>query len=406
MEWEKLAKSRLPEANFWYVAGSASLTRTNGANVDAFSRYRLKPKMLVNTTRRNTSIELFGKRYPSPLLIAPVGVQGIIHKDGEEATARAASDLKIPFIMSTAASRTIEQVAAAQGKGGDRWFQLYWPRPQDEAITVSMLNRARDSGYTALVVTVDTFSLGWRPSDLDTPYLPFIYGEGCQCGFSDPVFEKRYQERLAEEAQMPLRDRLGQTWEALSRPGSIWGALKLAWYSKTIKKSQAWLEVLNSATYREWDHLKILKEHWKGPILIKGLQTVEDAHKAIDFGMDGIIISNHGGRQVDGAIASLDALASIAADEKVKQSGLTLLFDSGVRSGSDILKALALGAKAVLIGRPYVYGLAIAGEDGVKHVLRCLLADMDNTLGLIGKTDIKDLSRQDLEVQTQGLAKL
>jgi isopentenyl diphosphate isomerase/L-lactate dehydrogenase-like FMN-dependent dehydrogenase len=158
------------------------------------------------------------------------------------------------------------------------------------------------------------------------------------------------------------------------------------------------MEILNSATYREWQHLEVIKNLWEGPIVLKGIQTLSDAHKAIEYGIDGIIISNHGGRQLDGAIASLDALAEISADAKVKNSGLTLLFDSGIRTGSDVLKALALGAKAVLIGRPYMYGLAIAGQKGVEHVLRCLLADTDNMLGNLGKRSIQELGRGDLQI--------
>jgi isopentenyl diphosphate isomerase/L-lactate dehydrogenase-like FMN-dependent dehydrogenase len=165
-----------------------------------------------------------------------------------------------------------------------------------------------------------------------------------------------------------------------------------------MKKAQAWLGILNSGTYREWGHLEILKKHWDGPIVLKGIQTVEDARRAVEYGMDGIVVSNHGGRQLDGAIASLDALAEIAGDEEVKRSGLTILFDSGIRTGSDVLKAIALGAKAVLLGRPVMYGLAISGEEGVKHVLRCIAADLDNMLGNMGKRSLGELSRDDLRI--------
>ena len=184
----------------------------------------------------------------------------------------------------------------------------------------------------------------------------------------------------------------------LLRPGSIYGAAKVLWNVKTLQRSRDWLAILNSGTYRKWEHLEVLKKLWDGPIVLKGIQTVEDAHRAIDYGMDGIVVSNHGGRQLDGAIASLDALEEIAADRRVKDSGLTLLFDSGIRTGSDVLKALALGAKAVLLGRPYIYGLAMGGQKGVEHVLRCVLADTDNMLGNLGKTGIEHLSRHDLQI--------
>ncbi len=301
------------------------------------------------------------------------------------------------MIVSSAATRTIEQVAEANGNG-DRWYQLYWPRPQWEDVTVSLLNRAKANGYKVLVVTLDTFNLAWRPTDLDTAYLPFIWGDGCQIGLSDPVFNKRYEE-IQKNDTRSQGEKLAELWAIMRRPGSVYGAAKVLANVSLLPKSRAWLDVLNSGTYREWQHLEILKQLWDGPIVLKGIQTVDDAHQAIEYGMDGIIVSNHGGRQCDGAIASLDALAEIAADEKVKRSNLTLIFDSGIRTGSDVLKALALGAKAVCIGRPYMYGLAIRGQQGVEHVLRCLLADTDNMLGNMGKKSIKDLNRHDLQIR-------
>lgn len=356
--------------------------------------------MLVNATRRDFGVELFGVNYQSPILVAPIGVQGILHAEGEEATARACKQLGVPMILSTAATRTIEEVATANGDG-DRWFQLYWPRPAFEDITASLLNRAKENGYKVLVVTLDTFNLGWRPNDLDESYLPFIYGQGCQVGFSDPVFQKHFAEKEAADTRGAI-EKLQEVRELLAKPGTVSGAMKLLSNASTLKKSKAWLDVMNSGTYREWEDLKVLKKLWDGPIVLKGIQTVEDAHRAIEHGMDGIIVSNHGGRQLDGAIASLDALAEIGADEQVKRSGLTLLFDSGIRTGSDVLKALALGAKAVLVGRPYAYGLAIGGQQGVEHVLKCLLAETDLMLSNLGKTSIKDVSRKDLQVIPTG----
>lgn len=411
-EWEKAARSKIPEPNFLYVFGSASTGRTYKSNLDAFDRYRLRPRMLVNATRRDVITTLFGRKYDSPVLVAPIGVQSILHDDGEEATARACRDLNVPMILSTAATRTIEQVASANGSG-PRWYQLYWPRPQFDEITISLLNRAQDNGFEVLVVTLDTFTLAWRPQDLDNAYLPFIWGQGCEIGLSDPVFNRMYNEQQANDTRT-LGQKLTEAREILSRPGSLPTALKIAANVAKIKKSQAWLDVINSGAHREWKHLGILKKHWKGPIVLKGIQTVEDAQKAARYGIDGIVVSNHGGilaffftksaankftgRQLDGAIASLDALAEIAADATVKGSGMTLLFDSGIRTGSDILKALALGANAVLVGRPYAYGLAMGGEEGVKHVLRCLLADMDNMLANLGKTSLAELSPDDLRI--------
>lgn len=398
-KWEALARSKVPAENFGYVYGSASSEKTHLANLAAFDRYRLRPRMLVNATRRDMEVDLFGTTYKSPLLAAPVGVQNIMHRDGEEATAKACSRLGVPMILSSAATRTIEQIADANGDG-DRWYQLYWPKPQWEDVTVSLLNRAKANGYKVLVVTLDTFSLAWRPTDLDTSYLPFIWGDGCQITTSDPVFNRRYEEMQKMDTRS-AGERLAELWNMLQRPGSIYGAARVLANVRVLQKSRVALDVLNSGTYREWQHLEILKKAWDGPIVLKGIQTVEDAHRAIDYGIDGIIVSNHGGRQCDGAIASLDALAEIAGDGRVQKSNLTLIYDSGIRTGSDVLKALALGAKAVCIGRPYMYGLAIGGEQGVEHVLRCLLADTDNTLGNMGKKSIKDLSRHDLQIHSE-----
>jgi lactate 2-monooxygenase len=326
-----------------------------------------------------------------------------VHPDAEEATARACAAVKVPMILSTAATRSIEQVATANGDG-DRWYQLYWPKPQADEFTASLLSRAKASGFKVLVVTLDTFMIGWRPSDLDESYLPFVYGQGCQVGFSDPVFNRMYEEEQAKDTRS-VSEKVSEIWQILKRPGSVGGAMKVLTHASVMKKAAFYISLVASGHYRDWNDLQSLRKHWDGPIVLKGIQTVEDAHRAIEHGMDGIIVSNHGGRQLDGATSSLDALAEIGADEKVKNSNLTLLFDSGIRTGSDVLKALALGAKAVLIGRPYVYGLAMGGEEGVKHVLNCLLADTDSSLANLGKKTVEEIGRGDLRV-LQGLAKL
>ncbi|KAJ9658322.1 hypothetical protein H2198_003752 [Neophaeococcomyces mojaviensis] len=398
--WPDLARSAVPAPNFAYVHDSAGIGSTCAANVSAFNNYRLKPRMLVNASVRDVSIELFGKRYASPLLVAPVGVQEIMHRDGEIATARACRNLKVPMILSTAATRSIEQVAEANAEG-PRWYQLYWPKREYEDVTASLLSRAKKNGYDVLVVTLDTFTIGWRPKDLDTAYLPFLWGQGCQIGFSDPVFMKRFEEAMAKD-ERGFGEKMGQVRDMLTRSGTPWGALKVLTSLKTMQKSMMWLDAMNSGTYREWQDLKVLRKMWgSGPIVLKGIQTVEDAHKAIEHGVDGIIVSNHGGRQLDGAIASLDALRDICGDETVRRSGITILFDSGIRTGTDVLKAMCLGAKGVLIARPYMYGLAMGGEKGVEHVLRCLLAELDNGLGQMGKKDVRDLNRGDIEIKSQ-----
>ena len=399
-EWEAQARNVMPLPNFLYIFGAASQETTHAANMSALQRYRLRPWMLVQATRRDMSVELFGCRYRSPLLAAPIGVQEIAHPDGEEATARACASTKVPMILSTAATRSIEQVAKANGDDGNRWFQLYWPKPQAEELTASLLSRAKANGYRVLVVTLDTFMIGYRPNDLDESYLPFVWGQGCQVLFSDPVFNRMFEKMQAEDTRT-TSEKLSEIWQILKRPGSITGLAKVMANARTMKKAMFWTEVVASGRYREWTDLQILRKYWDGPIVLKGIQTVEDAQRAIDYGMDGIVVSNHGGRQLDGAIASIDALAEIGADSRVKESGLTVLFDSGIRTGSDVLKAIALGAKAVLIGRPYIYGLAIGGESGVKHVLNCILADTDNSLANLGKKSLSELSRDDLRLIQQ-----
>ncbi|RMZ74356.1 lactate 2-monooxygenase [Pyrenophora seminiperda CCB06] len=399
-QWEAAARAAVPLPNFLYVNGSASSESTYTANISAFSRYRLRPWMLVQATRRDMSVELFGKKYPSPLLVAPIGVQEILHHDAEEATARACASVKVPMILSTAATRSIEQVAQANGPDGDRWYQLYWPKPQAEELTASLLSRAKASGFKVLVVTLDTFMIGWRPNDLDESYIPFLWGQGCQVAFSDPVFNRMFEEQEAQDSRT-VAEKLSEIWQILKRPGSVSGAAKVLSHAKVMKKAMFFTSVLASGNYRDWNDLQILRKYWDGPIVLKGIQTLEDAHRAVEHGMDGIVVSNHGGRQLDGAIASLDALAEIGADDRIKSSGLTVLFDSGIRTGSDVLKALALGAKAVLVGRPYVYGLAMGGEEGVKHVLNCMLADTDNSLANLGKKSITEITREDLRVMQQ-----
>jgi lactate 2-monooxygenase len=346
---EALAQQRLAKEPYGYVAGSAGTGATARANREAFERWRIVPRMLRDVGTRDMSVELFGHTLPAPVLLGPVGVLKILHPDGELAVARAAAALGVPMVLSTAASHTIEEVAAAS-QDGPRWFQLYWPKSRD--LAVSFLDRAKAAGYSALVVTLDTFVLAWRPHDLDHAYLPFLHGIGTQNFYSDPVFQ-------AGAGDDPLSH---------------------------------WIANFGNPSLT-WDDLEFLREHWDGPIVLKGIQHPDDARSAVDAGMDGIIVSNHGGRQVDGAVASLSALAEIA---HAVGDQITVLFDSGIRTGADVAKALALGARAVLIGRPYAYGLALDGEAGVRHVLRCLLAELDLTLMLSGYTTPAELSMTDL----------
>ncbi|GAA4072941.1 lactate 2-monooxygenase [Actinomadura miaoliensis] len=349
---EALAERRLSAAAFGYVAGAAGSEATARANREAFDRWRIVPRMLRDVAARDLSVRVLGTPMPAPVALAPVGVQSIFHPDGERAAARAAAATGLPYVLSTASSFSIEEVAQANGDG-PRWYQLYWPK--DRELAVSFLERAAAAGYTALVVTLDTFALAWRPRDLDQAYLPFLRGIGVANYFSDPVFQKAVG---------------GPVTEA-NRDAAI-----LHWAANFGNPSLT------------WDDLVFLREHWHGPIALKGIQHPDDARRAVDAGMDGVIVSNHGGRQIDGAVASLDALPPVV--EAVRDQA-EVLFDSGVRTGGDIAKALALGAKAVLVGRPFVYGLALGGEAGVTHVLRCLLAELDLTLMLSGHARVADL---------------
>jgi L-lactate dehydrogenase (cytochrome) len=347
---EELAATRLTPQAHGYVAGSAGAERTARANLEAFYQWKIVPRMLRDCAERDLSTTILGTTMPAPIILGPVGVLRILHSDGELAVARAAKSLGITMTLSTAASTSMEEVAA---EAGPRWYQLYWPK--DRELAASFVRRAREAGYTTLVVTLDTFALAWRPRDLDQAYLPFLQGIGVQNYWSDPVFCKAIGGPVTDE----------------NRQLAV-----LHWVANFGNPSLT------------WDDLAWLRGQWDGPIVLKGIQHPDDARRAVDAGMDGIVVSNHGGRQVDGAIGSLDALPAIVAEVG---SQTTVLFDSGIRSGADVAKALALGAQAVLIGRPYAYGLSLAGEDGVRHVLRCLMASLDLTLALAGRSSLAEL---------------
>jgi L-lactate dehydrogenase (cytochrome) len=307
--------------------------------------------MLTDVSTPLYSSRLLDTNLAVPYLLAPIGVLGLAHPDGELAVARAADTAGVPMILSTMATATMEDVAGANGDG-QRWFQLYWPK--DRTVAASFLRRAEAAGYRVLVVTLDTRTLAWRPRDLDRAYLPFLQGVGIQNYLSDPAFQAGQVTSVDDDPQT-----------AILRYTQIFGDLSLT-----------------------WDDIPFLREHWHGPIVLKGILSVADAHRAAEAGVAGIVVSNHGGRQVDGAIAALDALPAIA---QAVGSKLAVLFDSGIRGGADMIKALALGAQAVLVGRPYVYGLALGGEAGVRHVLRALRNDFELTMRLTGLASLSEL---------------
>jgi lactate 2-monooxygenase len=329
-----------------YVWAGAGTEDTIDANVEAFRRHRIVPRMLRDVSSRDLSTTVLGTAMPAPLLVAPIGVQQVVHPDGELATARAAAALGVPMIASTASHFALEEIAEAGGEA-PRWFQLYWPN--DPELARSMVERAERAGYGAIVLTVDTFIPGWKPRDLQQAWLPFLNGLGVANYFQDPVFRSRLEKTPEEDPGMATGQFLG------------------------VQANPA----LN------WDDLAQLREMTSLPIVVKGIQHPEDAREAVRRGVDGIVVSNHGGRQVDGAIASIDALPPTA---EAVGGELAILFDSGIRGGADALKALALGADAVCLGRPYLWGLALEGQAGVEAVLKMVLAELDLTMALCGLT--------------------
>jgi lactate 2-monooxygenase len=353
---EREAKSKLKPEAYDYLAGGAGAEDTMHANREGLRRWRIVPRPLRDVARRDLGVDILGWRLPAPLMLAPIGVQSILHHDAELAVARAASKLGIPMILSTVSSKTMEEVAAEMGDA-PRWFQLYWPRSDE--LAASFLRRAEQAGYGAIVVTLDTYLLSWRERDIQNAYLPFVHGAGLANYFSDPVF----------------REAIGgsPTWHK-------------------VRALEYFGEVFSDPS-RTWDDLARLKQTTRLPLVVKGVLHPDDARRAVDCGAAGVVVSNHGGRPLDGAIASIDALPAVvdAVGDRT-----TVLFDSGIRRGADVIKAMALGARCVLLGRPYCFGLAVNGEHGVHDVLVNLIADIDLTLGLSGCSRFADLGRSSL----------
>lgn len=343
-----------------YVFGGAGSEDTMRANLEAFRRWRIVPRMLRDVAERDLAVTVLGTEMPAPLALAPIGSQTIVHADGELAVARAVAAVGLTMTLSTVSSYTLEDVAAAAD--GPKWFQLYWPRHRE--LAASLLGRAERAGYRAIVVTLDTFLPGWKPRDLQGAWQPFLEGVGIANYLSDPVF-------LSLLERPPEEDRQAAVWQFVfqfSNPSLTWEDL-------------------------EW-----LRGQTSLPIALKGVLHPDDARRALEHGMQGVVVSNHGGRQVDGAVATLDALPAIA---DAVGGELELLLDSGVRTGADVVKALALGADAVLLGRPYLWGLAAAGESGVLSVLRAALAELDLTVGLSGLRRPSELGREALVRETR-----
>jgi lactate 2-monooxygenase len=390
---ERAAQKRMRREAFAYVAAGAGNERTVAANRAAFDRWRIVPRMLRDVERRDTSVELFGQRLPSPFLLAPVGVLELAHPEADCAVARAARDTGTAMVLSNQASRPMEGVTRILGET-PHWFQLYWSR-SDELVE-SFAARAERCGCRAIVITLDTTMLGWRSRDLEGGYLPFLHGKGIAQYTSDPVFRRLITEEptTAATAEQPQpRPSLAalRTLIALTRayPDSFWRTLASGRGRAAVQR----FTQIYSRPSLTWETLAFLRERTALPILLKGILHPDDAARAVDEGMDGVIVSNHGGRQVDGAIATLDALPGVV---EAVDGRIPVLLDSGVRGGADVFKALALGARAVLIGRPYVYALGLAGRAGVRDFLLNLAADFDLTMGLAGCRSVAEIGRDAL----------
>jgi lactate 2-monooxygenase len=391
---EAAARKVMSKRGFAYVAGSAGSEASADANVAAFSRWRVVPRMLVDTTERDTSVALFGRRHESPFLVAPVGVLSMADDEADLAVARGAREQRVTQILSTQASVPMEDVARALG-GTGHWYQLYWS--SDDDLVESLVSRAEACGSDALVVTLDTAYLGWRPRDLDLGHLPFARGEGIAQYTSDPVFQRLVRERVAA-AGPTVRPRptpaAVATLVSMSRnhPGDTR-------HNLTAPEPRAAVETFLDVFSRPsltWDDLPRLRALTSLPIVLKGILHPDDARRAVDAGVDGVYVSNHGGRQVDRSVAALDALPGVVEAVREAGSSVPVIFDSGIRCGADAFVALALGATAVGIGRPHVYGLALAGAAGVSEVLRNLRAELDLQLALTGCTSLADLTPERL----------
>jgi len=355
-ELEAAAERVLTPEAFDYVAGGAGGERTVRQNAAEFDRWHLLPRMLRDVHERDTRVEIFGQQIPAPLLLAPVGALEVVRPEAELAVARACVATGVPMVASTLTSHSLEQIAAEMGST-TRWFQLYWGPDRD--LNLSLVQRAERAGYSALVITLDTRIIGWRARDIGRGFLPFLGGVGIGNYLTDPVFRSRL-------ARPPEEDLPGAVLRAV---GSI-----------------------GDPTF-SWADVRFLSERTAMPIVVKGILHPKDAVEAMEAGANGLIVSNHGGRQVDGSVPTLRALPAVMEEAGTR---VPVLLDSGVRHGADIAKALALGARAVLIGRPYVWGLAVDGEAGVRSVIENLLADFDLTLALCGLSKSGELTRESI----------
>lgn len=383
------ARKRMSKEAYAYVAGSAGQESTKSMNRSGFEQWKIVPRMLRDVSSCDTSINLLGKRCPVPFLLAPIGVLEMAHPDADLAVAKATAEEGVPFIFSSQASVSMEECSSVMGDS-PRWFQLYWSTSNE--LVESFVQRAENTGCEAIVLTLDTTMLGWRPRDLDLDYLPFLRGMGIAQYTSDPVFQELMKTSIAEADEPPkltLNAIRALIQQAQNYPGGFWSNLLSEKPRRAVK---TFIECYSRPSLT-WDDLSFLRSLTDLPIVLKGILDPSDARKAIQANMDGIIVSNHGGRQVDGAVSAIEALPEIA-DEVQEQ--IPILMDSGIRSGGDMFKALSLGADAVLLGRPYVYALAVAGKTGVQEVIQNYRADFELTMGLSGCKSVNEITKDRL----------
>ncbi len=384
---EAAAARCMSAEGYAYIAGGAGREDTMARNLSAFGHWQIKPRMLFDVAEQDTSVELFGRRLPTPFLLCPIGVLEMAHPEADVAVARAAAATGMPYIFSSQASRKMEDCAAAMGDA-PRWFQLYWNK-SDEMVE-SFVSRAEACGCEAIVVTLDTTLLGWRTRDLELAHLPFLHGKGIAQYTSDPVFRRQLSEPLpGPDARQPLnRHTLRVLMQVLRKwPDGMLDGLRSGQALAAVRRFIA----TYSRPTLTWGDLAFLRERTKLPILLKGILDPEDARKSLDYGVDGLLVSNHGGRQVDGSVATIEQLPGIIA---AVNGRMPVIMDSGIRGGADAFKALALGATAVGIGRPYCYGLALAGEAGVREVLTNFHADFQLTMALAGCRSVAEIDRR------------
>ncbi len=384
---EAKAQTKMNPEAFAYIAGGAGTEHTVDANREAFEQWLILPRVLVDVSDRSMGITLFGETFPSPIMLAPIGVLELAHPKGDLAVAEAAAATGVPMIFSNQASFSMEECSSKMGESV-KWFQLYWSK--SDKLVASLVSRAEACGCKAIVVTLDTFMLGWRTRDLDLAYLPFLEGRGIAQYVSDPVFLELLEKEMTQPNLGPKPSLTLKTLKTLYQmtrhfPGSFMKNLQSG-------KPKAAVRLFTNIYSRQsltWENLAFLRTVTKLPILLKGILHPDDARKAQGYGLDGIIVSTHGGRQLDGSIGALDALPGII---QATGNNYPVLLDSGIRGGADIFKALALGAKAVLVGRPYAYGLALAGKEGVIEIIKNLTADFDITMSLAGCSSIKEIN--------------